>query len=184
MSDAESGSGHAEGHDDVVAHGGPADTAEESAHDPAVVGHIPLAVPVSPAAPRPLFTRVPGNAGGRPHPALRDAPPDTRPCDHGRFVLDDEWLTVTCGECGERLDPYAVLRRHAVWWEEFAHREARAEEAEKRFHVEELRRLRRLRGTSPEDVAAIDAALGQAWRHSAHDLAALSRRIERGARGP
>lgn len=53
----------------------------------------------------PLFLHDPRNDG-------------VRPCDHRKYVLDDELVVVRCADCKERLEPYAVLRRYAEWFDD------------------------------------------------------------------
>src|SRR5690606_11972783 len=69
--------------------------------------------------------------------------PNVRPCEHGQFVLDPKWATVTCGKCQGRVDPFAALLLFAEWYDTLKRRWERAEEAERRLHREHLRDLRR-----------------------------------------
>src|SRR5690606_10949010 len=93
-------------------------------------GRIVGAIEPNPEGGEPLFTIV--RRGDTP-------PPNVRACPHPRYLLDEEWSTVTCGRCGERLDPFAVLLNYAVWWQRFDNHRAVVEQAERRLHIAELR---------------------------------------------
>lgn len=56
-----------------------------------------------------------------------------RACTHPRYVLDDEWMTVTCDVCKERLEPYAVLRANAGYCAKIRRERMLTEQAEWRF---------------------------------------------------
>lgn len=67
-----------------------------------IVGEI---APQPEQGPRPLFVI---HRNDRPwEPALPG-------CAHGSFRLNTEWLTVTCGECGEKIEPFAALMVYAT----------------------------------------------------------------------
>lgn len=83
--------------------------------------------------PTKLFTVV--ERGGYLSLLDRETMAGVRPCEHRSYILDDEWSTVTCGECKAKLDPYAVLRQHAKIWQKI-----RSERAHYiRAHVDLLR---------------------------------------------
>jgi hypothetical protein len=82
-----------------------------------------------------------------------------RPCDHPNYILDEKWQSVTCGECRERLDAFAVLLTHAEYTIRMKHERQRAEYAERDLQVAELRRLSRLRSLTPDESAEIEKAL-------------------------
>ena len=104
---------------------------------------------------------------------------EVRPCEHGRFKLDERWGTVTCGKCKGRVDPFAALLRFAEWFEALDHRRQMVQEAEKRLLVESLRRLKRLRDTAPEEVTEIEAMLARRWSVPVADMRALNDRVRR-----
>ena len=100
-------------------------------------------------------------------------------CQHSAFKLSEKWSAVTCGHCGERLDPFAVLMQYAAWWQTFDNRRMEAESAEKRMHEANLRRLKRLRYVTDEEREEIAAALDD-WPHPRlGELREMSRRIEK-----
>jgi len=100
--------------------------------------------------------------------------PNVRPCEHARYTLDEKFATVTCGKCGEHVDPFSVLLRFAEWQEKWKRDMRAAQGAEQRLHIEELRRLRGLRATTQAEAAEINAALDKwAWNTSEEGLEAL-----------
>lgn len=109
-----------------------------------------------------------------------EAPPaNVRPCPHPRFILDDEWNTVTCGKCGERLDPYAALRSYADWWSEFEFRRTMAESASKDLYADLLRQLARRRGATEAEREEIRELVGMRQFRPLEELKDAHRRIER-----
>lgn len=98
-------------------------------------------------------------------------------CQHSAFILDSEWNEVSCGQCGEILDPYSVLMRYAEWWKEFDNRRIGAEEGEKRMEKANLRRMRRLRHATDKHREEIDALLN-GWPRLG-EIRNASKRIER-----
>ena len=107
---------------------------------------------------------------------------DVRPCEHSAFKLDERWGTVACGKCKERVDPFAALLRFAEWWEALEHRRRAVQDAEKRLLRVELQRLKRMRDTTPDEVAEIEAAMARYWSTPVADLREIERRIRRAAR--
>lgn len=98
-------------------------------------------------------------------------------CEHGRFVLDERWATVTCGQCNERVDPFAALMRFAEWWQELQRHRRSMEEAEKRLLGESLRRLRRLRDITDTEKQEVDAMLDHWWQATTDAARSLERRV-------
>lgn len=102
-------------------------------------------------------------------------------CQHRVYVLDEDWSTVTCDACGEKLDPFAVLMHHAVWEERMDGRRHEIERAEEWMLKESLRRLRRLVDTTDEERAEVIALLDD-WRTKAEDMREPANRIEAAVR--
>lgn len=129
---------------------------------------------------------IPGPEGESPtFKILRDHQRDEniRPCDHRSFVLDEKWMTVTCGECGDRVDAFAALMKYADWWQKMESRRAQMEEAEKNMLRESLRRLSRLRAATEEERDEIARVIG--WAGDSKPVAELrevERRIDRAIR--
>lgn len=48
----------------------------------------------------------------------RDA--NVRPCNHPKLVLDDRYSTVTCEECGTKVDAFAALALFVDQWARYA----------------------------------------------------------------
>lgn len=82
--------------------------------DRPIIGEI---APEPEAPPRPLFTILRNDKPWEPLPG----------CKHGAFQLNTQWLTVTCGECGEKVEPFAVIMAYAEWWEKMEARSRRLE---------------------------------------------------------
>lgn len=100
-----------------------------------------------------------------------------RPCAHPSFILDERWATVTCAECKERVDAFSALIRYAEWWEQFQHRRAMHEQAERSLHHTRLRTLARHRCFSDaEQAEMLDAT--QSGRLGLPELRELVRRME------
>jgi hypothetical protein len=108
---------------------------------------------------------------------VQRAGPGVRPCSHGPFVLDEKWSTVTCGKCGQHVPPFNVLLRWAEWDEMAKRRRMGFEDAEKRLHREELRRLSKLRVATDEHRAEIAKALGWSSKLTGQELGQLAKRI-------
>lgn len=64
-----------------------------------------------------------------------------RPCAHKHLILDDGMATVTCGDCGERLDAYSIVRRYAEFSEELTRRVWDARHREQAALVADCRRM-------------------------------------------
>jgi hypothetical protein len=105
---------------------------------------------------------------------------NVRPCDHGNFVLDARWATVTCGECKTQVDPFSALMSFADWWGELTHRQSMAEEAERRMLRQSLRGLAAKVDAKP-DEAEIRALADRSWGMPIHELRAEHRRLDRAA---
>lgn len=70
-----------------------------------------------------------------------DPHPDIEPCSHPTYSLDDQWNTVHCAKCKERLDPYVILRSHAHYWERLVRARDEVDEGRKILRVEQLRAM-------------------------------------------
>jgi len=124
----------------------------------------------TPAGSKPLFKII------RDH----ERPPEKiRPCDHPNFVLDQKWATITCGECGQKLDPFSVMMCYAEWWNEMQRHSSHMKEAEKQLHIAELRRLRKLRDTTPDEVAEIEKAMADRWSLTLEEAKEIRDRLEK-----
>lgn len=97
-------------------------------------------------------------------------PSEPSECDHPAFTLDEKWATVTCSKCNERLDPFAVLRNYANWWERIENRRQMYVETHKKLIVDELRRLRRSVSATDEHVARVDELISVRWRLKLDEL--------------
>jgi hypothetical protein len=128
---------------------------------------------------------LPSNNGGKPFFEIirRDedkwkAPPESvRACNHGPFVLDMKWSTVTCKKCEEKLDAFAVVAAFAEWEGEWRRIEGNAERARCQLWVDELRRLRKLRGATDEEVAEIERTLNQSHAMKSSELVEIGDRV-------
>lgn len=98
-------------------------------------------------------------------------------CRHLRYFLNEEWSTVKCVECGERLDPFAVLMHHATWEVRMDNRRVEVERAEEWMLRESLRRLRRLVDTTDDERAEVVRVLDD-YRTKLDDLRETAHRIE------
>lgn len=110
---------------------------------------------------------------------LRDAGPNVRPCPHGEYVLDTQFMTVTCGLCHQRVEPFAALLTYAEWGERWRNQAAFAEQAERTLHMAFLRKLRDLRITTPARRAEIVAVLENPYRVRIDELQRLTSAIEK-----
>lgn len=119
----------------------------------------------------PIFTIVRGGWDAR--------EAGVRPCEHHHFVLDPQWSTVTCKDCGDKVEPFAALLHYARWFDRFRARAEQAAHAEKRLTVARLRRLRGLRACAEADRAEIETAIREEHRRSPESLATLANRVER-----
>lgn len=100
-------------------------------------------------------------------------------CKHGKFILDEQWATVTCGKCKERIDPFSALMHYAANFHEIVRRHEQMVEAEKSCHIEELRRLGRLRDASDEERNEIARMTGWNFRGDVGELREAVRTIGR-----
>lgn len=133
-----------------------------------VIGEI---VPAADEKDRPTFRIIQENQ-------TWDIGPNVRPCNHLHYALDDKWSTVTCEDCGERLTAYSVLRDYARWQEKYKAQAQLAEQAEKRMLVTNLRRLSRLRATTPDERKEIDGLLRRQWSVTAKQMSHVADGIE------
>lgn len=111
-------------------------------------------------------------------PLFKEGRPAVGGCQHEHFELDDQWKTVTCTDCGERLDPFAVLAAHARWWRQLERKKLSADAATRTMITENLRRLRRLRDVTDLEISQIDELLHRGDGVTLQELSAASRRIE------
>lgn len=95
------------------------------------------------------------------------------PCTHDRLVLNDEWMAVECAECGMRIEAFAVLRKHAKYFETLLREREGLIDAHKQLVVRELKLLMDRKGCPPElrHEARKLLAWGR-WKH--HDHAVLA----------
>lgn len=94
-----------------------------------------------PDADKPLFTIVRRGPLTLLNSAAAADAAGVRPCSHSRFFLDDEWMTVTCAECKQRVEPYAVLRFNAGIIEKSQHERRMKEHAELRLLQSGIREM-------------------------------------------
>jgi hypothetical protein len=104
--------------------------------------------------------------------------PDVRPCAHPRFILDERWMTVTCGECKAKIEPFAAIMVYADWWERHKQQAMMAQMAERRLYIAELRRLSRLRGLTDDERKEVRAAIDN-YRLTTEEVRDLARRTEK-----
>ncbi len=108
---------------------------------------------------------------------------EIRPCEHPRFILDDGMLTVTCGECKQRVEPYAALRTYATWWIALERKRADAEHAEWSRLVQAIREMAKRRMFSDaerETIRRNSWAYGKGSLQEMRELhAELTKRIHR-----
>ena len=104
---------------------------------------------------------------------------DVRPCAHGKFILDEQWSTVTCGKCREKVDPFSALMYYALNYEATRREHQRLIEQEKSTRTEELRRLGRLRDASDDNRAEIARLTGWGFNGTVTELREAERRITR-----
>ena len=93
---------------------------------------------------------------GRLAAALRTVQPameiDRSGCHHyGGTIVDDDAPRILCKECGEKLDPYAVLRRLAHEETRFCYSLNALREEQKRL-AEEVEALKRKRGEQQRKI--------------------------------
>jgi hypothetical protein len=112
---------------------------------------------------------------------LHQTEEEIAPCKHdtGTFVLNEKWSTISCSVCKEKLDPFCVLMRHAEWGERLESQRKEIVQAERNRWTEELRRLRTLRGITPEESRALLDVIQSAYSKAPGDLKSLARQTER-----
>lgn len=111
--------------------------------------------------------------------AFREPEKDVRACAHGKFILDEQWATVTCGLCREKVDPFAALMYYALNYEATRREHQRLIEQEKSTRIAELKRLGRLRDASEENRAEIARLTGWGFGGTVGELREAERRISR-----
>jgi hypothetical protein len=116
-----------------------------------VKGEIAGRILPDPKGGKPLFQVMRGY-----HAYGSDEMAGVRPCAHPSYILDPDWMTVTCGECKERLEPFAVLIKYSEWWSEMDHRRDHAEAAAYRLNVAQLRHWSRIGFLTNEEKAEVD----------------------------
>lgn len=111
------------------------------------------------------------------------AGPNVRPCDHGRFILDTKWKTVTCGDCHTQVDAFAALMVYAKWYHELERRRQSADHAEYQLHITELRRLAKLQLCTDAERQEIEKAIRSGYGLNTNkSLRVLTRRISEAVR--
>lgn len=149
-----------------------------------ILGHIG-----KPAVAEPLPTPVLHLFAGR----GQTPPANVRPCPHlpnHHVTLDEEWETVTCSGCGERLSAFAVLLVYARNFEHHRTMYTLTKRATNQMALASMRRVRRLRGVSDDEGSALDAAIRKAERGffgidgeiDPQEYLDLARRVERAIR--
>lgn len=102
-----------------------------------------------------------------------------RPCEHGKFILDEKWASVTCGKCKERIDPFAALMHYAANFQAIERRHVQMVEAEKSNHFSELKRLSRLRDATEDERDEIAKLTGWSFDGTVEDLRVATNGIRR-----
>ena len=102
-------------------------------------------------------------------------------CDHkgGTYFLDEKWNTVRCSLCNQKLDPFCVLVRYAEWGSRLESKRRECEDAIRGRWIEELRRVRGLKGITEDERAAVTKALMYAHNAKPEDLKALAVQTDR-----
>ena len=106
-------------------------------------------------------------------------PESVRACQHGKFILDEQWATVTCGRCGEKVDPFSALMHYAQNYQAIERRHEQMVAAETGMHKEELKRLARLRDATDEDRREVERLTGWSFKGGVNELREAARRIRR-----
>lgn len=78
-----------------------------------------------------------------------------RPCEHPRFILDDEWKTVTCGECRQLVDAYSALRMYAKWYQRIRREHEDTQHAEWALLAADVRKMLKRRQFTDEERTSI-----------------------------
>lgn len=130
-----------------------------------VIGSIDLAPE---PGERPLFTILRNDKPWEPLPG----------CAHGSFELNTEWLTITCGKCREKIEPFAVLMAYATWYEKIEARSRSLERQHIGFLREQLGALRERVALSDADREEIRRARHTTSKDTTVEkLTALLRRL-------
>ncbi len=111
---------------------------------------------------------------------------DQAACQHHRYLLDEKWRTVKCRECGEPVDPFAILIRRAEWERSWEYRAKGFEKYRRKMLIEAARRLIRLRDTGDSEIEELKSAIERShyyphdgkWGITTDDLAVIVRKIE------
>lgn len=107
------------------------------------------------------------------------SPPEgVRPCEHGRFILDEQWATVTCKDCGEKVDPFSALMWYARNYQEVRRERERMLEAKKGLMIAELRRLSKLRDATDAEREEIAGIVRSPYRAKLEDCQEAVTRIQ------
>lgn len=106
-------------------------------------------------------------------------PENVRACQHGKFILDEKWATVTCGRCGEKVDAFSALMYYALNHQATEQQYDRMVAAEISMHNEELKRLARLRDATEENRKEIERLTGWSFEGGVNELREASSRIRR-----
>jgi hypothetical protein len=119
-----------------------------------------------------------GGARGEQH-ELGSDDAGVRPCAHPRFILDERWSTVTCGECKQVVDAFSALMRYAEWSEQWRRDRGLAEAAEQRLQITVLRSLARKRCFTDEERRELNGAIQNYRPHrTARELEVIVRKFE------
>jgi hypothetical protein len=135
--------------------------------DGIVVGEIHLA----PDGKTPLFRRIRHD-----YEAGTETGKVARPCDHGAFLLDEKWSSVTCGLCRKEVPAFDALMTLVAHWDRLKSDAAHRERATADLHRAELRRLARLRIFDDAERAEIAKAIKD-FRATARQLADVADRF-------
>jgi hypothetical protein len=118
--------------------------------DGIVIGEIHLA----PDGKTPLFRRIRHD-----YEAGTEVGKIARPCDHGAFLLDEKWSSVTCGKCNVVVPAFDALMTLVAHWDRLKADAAQRERATADLNRAELRRLERLRCFDDAERAEITKAI-------------------------
>jgi hypothetical protein len=106
-------------------------------------------------------------------------PEGVRPCDHGNFILDEQWATVTCKKCNEKVGPFAALLYYARNYQEIKREHARLRDAKKELMFAQLKRLANLRDASDAERREIREAVRSPGKLTVEESEAMVNRITR-----
>jgi hypothetical protein len=129
--------------------------------DDVILGHIGAPVRAEPM-PTPVLHLFAGRG--------MTPPENVRPCPHlphYPVTLDEEYATVTCQRCGEKLSPFSVLLIYARGFERHVTAYRMARDAHRKVALALLRNVREMRNLLPTEVDTLDSAIREAERASA-----------------